>query len=77
VLLEDDARGSRPIAALGGGSGMGRTRKKPMTMGSAVPNARRRRSEEVSPANATRDVAEKTNAERPYPDITSPVAVPR
>jgi len=46
-------------------------------MGNAVPTARRRRNEEVLPANAMCDMVEKRKAERPKPDMTIPVAEPR
>ena len=56
---------------------MGRTRKKPRTIGSDVPNARRRRKDEVLPAYAMCDNVENRKAERPNPDNTTPVADPR
>ena len=59
-----------------GERGIAWTKKKPRTMGIAVPNARRRRNDKVSPANARRDMEGKRKAERPEPEITIPVVVP-
>jgi hypothetical protein len=60
-----------------GGSGMGRTKKKPRIIGSDVPRARRRRKYEVFPPKRACPTAEKKNAERPKPDNTKLVVVDR
>ena len=50
---------------------------KPIIIGTAVPRARRRRREEVSPLKKRRAMVEKKNADRPKPDITIPFVVAR
>ena len=58
------------------GKGIGRTKKKPMIIGADVPRARSRRKEDVSPGKKCETV-EKKNADRPKPDMTSPVVEAR
>ena len=48
-----------------------------MIIGIDVPSARRRRNDDVSPGNKTCARVEKKNADRPKPDMTSPVVEAR
>lgn len=51
-------------------------KKKPSIMGRAVPTAKSRRKDDVFPAKKEREIDEKRNAERPKPEMTSPVVIP-
>jgi hypothetical protein len=53
---------------------MGRTRKKPRIIGSAVPIANSSRKDDVSPAKNAWEMVENKKADRPRPEITSPLA---
>lgn len=53
---------------------MGRTRKKPRIIGSDVPIANRSRKDDVSPAKNAWEMVENKKADRPKPEITSPLA---
>ena len=59
------------------GRGIGRTKKKPMTMGIDVPIARTSRNSDVSPGNMTCAIVENRNADRPNPEMTRPTTVAR
>jgi hypothetical protein len=52
---------------------MGRTRKKPMIIGSEVPRASTIRKADVFPANNKWDMLEKKKADNPKPLMTRPV----
>lgn len=51
-------------------------RKKPRIIGEAVPTAKRKRKDDVFPAKNEREMVENRKAERPNPEITSPVVMP-
>ena len=53
---------------------MGRTRRKPRIIGSAVPIASRSRKDDVLPAKNAWEMVENKKADRPKPEITSPLA---
>jgi hypothetical protein len=52
-------------------------KKKPTIIGIDVPRARSRRKEDVSPGKKTCVTVEKKKADRPKPDMTSPVVEAR
>lgn len=54
---------------------MGRTRKNPIMVVSAVPNDSRSRNDDVFPGNRMCASVEKKNPERPTPETTIPVVV--
>ena len=56
---------------------MGRMKKKPRIMGSAVPTASMSRKSDVLPGKSVCAIVEKRNAERPKPEMTIPFAVAR
>jgi len=74
LLSPSGYRVSKGISSSLGGRGMGRTRKKPRIIGSAVPIANRSRKDDVSPAKNTWEMVENRKADRPRPEITSPLA---
>ena len=65
------------MGVMGVGSGTGRTKKTPTSIGRDVPSERRRRKEEVSPGKTVCAIVENRNADSPNPDSTSAVVVAR
>jgi hypothetical protein len=62
---------------LDGGKGIGRTRKNPNIIGSAVPSERMSKKWDASPGKNIREIVEKRKAERPKPERTRPTVVAR
>ena len=55
------------------GRGIGRTKKKPIIIGSEVPKDKSKRNSDVSPGYAMCAMVENKNADKPKPERTRPV----